>query len=151
MMSTIWIIESTPWLTNICIVALLEFIYILCQTWIILEQNKVQLRSDLYKHLHWSVPFSRTQYHTAEWPTVLWKWMTYYICVSQTHWVSGCTRTVFAYLGRKSQPCCMSEPIANHKQLCNENWFSKWSGFGLQGCGFCHSYGVNLETSQLQH
>jgi len=29
------------------------------------------------------------------------------------------------YLGRKSQPCCMSEPMANHMQFRRVNWFSK--------------------------
>lgn len=49
-----------------------------------------------------------------------------------------------AYLGRKSHPCCIKEPMANHMQLKRVNWFSKWSGLGLHGWGFCHSYGVNL-------
>ena len=43
-----------------------------------------------------------------------------------------------------SDPCCISVPIANHKELINENWFSRMSESLLHGCGFSHSYGLNL-------
>lgn len=51
----------------------------------------------------------------------------------------------YTYLGAISDPCCIREPIVNHNELFKENLFSKTSGASeLQGCGFSHSYGLNL-------
>lgn len=53
----------------------------------------------------------------------------------------------YTYLGAISDPCCIREPIVNHNELFKENLFSKTSGASeLQGCGFSHSYGLNLNT-----
>ena len=43
-------------------------------------------------------------------------------------------------------PCCIREPIVNHREFSILNWFSTTPESGLHGCGFCHSYGVNLCT-----
>ena len=50
------------------------------------------------------------------------------------------TRTV------DSLPCCMRDPMVNQSAFNILNWFSTMSESGLHGCGFCHSYGVNLNT-----
>jgi hypothetical protein len=56
-------------------------------------------------------------------------------------------RSISTYLGAISDPCCIREPIVNHNELFKENLFSKTSGASeLQGCGFSHSYGLNLNT-----
>lgn len=49
-----------------------------------------------------------------------------------------------SYLGRKSQPCCINDPIANHIQFIKVNWVCIFSGCGSCGDGVGHSYGVNL-------
>jgi len=60
-----------------------------------------------------------------------------------------CMRTYNTYLGAISDPCCIREPIVNHSELFKENLFSKTSGVSeLQGCGFSHSYGLNLNTKR---
>ena len=48
------------------------------------------------------------------------------------------------YLGAKSQPCCISEPMVNHILFRKLKSFSSSSGFGSHGWGFTHSYGVIL-------
>lgn len=62
------------------------------------------------------------------------------------------TSTLFTcdtYLGAISDPCCIREPIVNHNELFKENLFSKTSGASeLQGCGFSHSYGLNLNKTK---
>jgi hypothetical protein len=55
-----------------------------------------------------------------------------------------------AYLGKKSQPCCIREPIVNHSELGIVNCDSSSSGSGLHGCGFCHSFGVILRLKEMQ-
>lgn len=50
------------------------------------------------------------------------------------------------HLGDMSEPCCIREPIVNQRELRRENWFSKTSGWSLQGCGLSHSYGLNLRS-----
>lgn len=64
----------------------------------------------------------------------------------------GCVLTsvcVGTYLGAMSHPCCMREPIVNQNELFRENLFSNTSGSSeLQGCGFSHSYGLNLNTKR---
>lgn len=58
---------------------------------------------------------------------------------------------VHTYLGAISDPCCIREPIVNHNELFKENLFSKTSGASeLQGCGFSHSYGLNLNIENMQ-
>lgn len=58
---------------------------------------------------------------------------------------------VCTYFGAISDPCCIREPIVNHNELFKENLFSKTSGASeLQGCGFSHSYGLNLNTENMQ-
>lgn len=54
-----------------------------------------------------------------------------------------------SYLGRKSQPCCIKEPIANHMQFINVNCVCIFSGCGSCGDGVGHSYGVNLNFSLI--
>lgn len=52
-----------------------------------------------------------------------------------------------SYLGRKSQPCCINDPIANHIQFIKVNCVCIFSGCGSCGDGVGHSYGVNLNFS----
>lgn len=52
---------------------------------------------------------------------------------------------IFTYLGKKSHPCCISDPIANHMQFINVNCVSFLS-CGLHDDGVVHSYGVNLAS-----
>lgn len=53
-----------------------------------------------------------------------------------------------AYFGKKSQPCCIREPIANHMQFIKVNCVSVLSGCELQDDGDDHSYGVNLKLQE---
>lgn len=57
------------------------------------------------------------------------------------------------YLGAKSDPCCMREPIVNHSALFKENLFSKTSAGAseLHGRGVSHSYGLNLKNNTQKH
>jgi len=77
-----------------------------------------------------------------QWRSALWataKELAGYVCM----------RTQNTYLGAISDPCCIREPIVNHSELFKENLFSKTSGASeLQGCGFSHSYGLNLNTKR---
>jgi len=64
-------------------------------------------------------------------------------------WIRLHANTRYTYLGAISDPCCIREPIVNHSELFKENLFSKTSGASeLQGCGFSHSYGLNLNTKR---
>ena len=45
-------------------------------------------------------------------------------------------------------PCCMSVPMVNQKLFIRLNWFSTMSESALHGCGFSHSYGLNLCESK---
>lgn len=50
-----------------------------------------------------------------------------------------------SYLGKKSQPCCINDPIANHIQFIKVNCVSIFPVCESQGEGVGHSYGVNLK------
>ena len=50
------------------------------------------------------------------------------------------------YLGDKSLPCCIKEPIVNHIELIRLNSFTSTSGSSVHGWGLSHSYGLNLKT-----
>lgn len=52
-----------------------------------------------------------------------------------------------SYLGKKSQLCCIRDPMANHKQFAREKIFSIFSPSGV--CVGCHSYGVNLSDKYI--
>ena len=46
-------------------------------------------------------------------------------------------------------PCCIRDPIVNHKLFTIENWFSTIPESGLHGCGFCHSYGLKRARKNI--
>ena len=50
-----------------------------------------------------------------------------------------------SYLGDKSLPCCIRDPIVNHIEFTNEKSFTNTSDSVLQGWGLSHSYGLNLK------
>lgn len=49
------------------------------------------------------------------------------------------------HFGKKSHPCCINEPIANHMQFISVNWVSILSWWEL---AVGHSYGVNLHANE---
>lgn len=53
------------------------------------------------------------------------------------------------YLGNKSQPWVVREPMENHKQLVRLKVSSSSSGSELQGWGFSHWYGEHLKQPRL--
>ena len=55
----------------------------------------------------------------------------------------------YTYLGERSLPCCIKDPIVNHIELIRLNSFTKTSGSSVHGCGLSHSYGLNLLFTKL--
>ena len=51
---------------------------------------------------------------------------------------------ICTYLGVRSLPCCISEPIVNHIEFTKEKSLTNTSWSVLQGWGLSHSYGLNL-------
>ena len=53
-----------------------------------------------------------------------------------------------SYLGDKSLPCCIRDPIVNHIEFTREKSFTNTSDSVRQGWGLSHSYGLNLKKSK---
>lgn len=49
-----------------------------------------------------------------------------------------------SYVGRISEPCCISEPTVSQSEFLRLKLFSNSSGSAIHGCGLCHSSGAIL-------